>query len=143
MKHKIATLKEWAEAQKQFTQKEIEFKKRREELSQERRNLPWLKIEKPYKFIGTKGEETLSDLFQGRNQLVMQHFMFTPGWKEGCSGCSVQADSVDGARYHFEPKGVSFVAVSRAPIEKLEEFKERMGWNLSMRSRSLKSVVSK
>ena len=70
----------------------------------------------------------MSDLFQGRSQLIMQHFMFTPEWKEGCSGCSVQADSVDGARYHFEPKDVSFVAVSRASIEKLQAFKERMGW---------------
>lgn len=128
MEHKVVTVEQWNLAQKEFTQKEIEFKKMRLELSAARRSLPWLKVEKSYTFDGPKGSESLADLFQGRSQLIVQHFMFSPEWSEGCSGCSVQADSVDGARYHFEPKGVSFVAVSRAPIEKLEAFKERMGW---------------
>jgi predicted dithiol-disulfide oxidoreductase (DUF899 family) len=128
VEHQVVSQEEWLRAQAEFEKKEAEFTKLSADLSEARRKLPWLRVEKPYTFQSVDGPESLSDLFQGRHQLVMQHFMFSPEWKEGCSGCSVQADGVDGPRYHFEPKDVSFVAVSRAPVEKLQAFKERMGW---------------
>jgi predicted dithiol-disulfide oxidoreductase (DUF899 family) len=131
MDHEVVSQESWFKAQKEFSHREEELTKKIAELSAQRRKLPWLKVTKNYTFDGPEGKQTLSDLFQGRRQLVMQHFMFSPEWKEGCPGCSVQADTVDGARYHFEPKGVSFVAVSRAPLEKIQAFRERMGWRFN------------
>ncbi|MBX3039385.1 MAG: DUF899 domain-containing protein [Bdellovibrionaceae bacterium] len=128
MSQKIVSQEEWNKALLEFSKRELEFNAAKKRHAEERRKLPWVKVEKEYVFDGENGRESLSDLFQGRSQLIMQHFMFTPEWKEGCSGCSVQAEGVDGARYHFEPKDISFVAVSRASIEKISSFKERMGW---------------
>ncbi|HYG40448.1 MAG TPA: thioredoxin family protein [Cytophagales bacterium] len=126
--NRIVSKEEWILERKEFLKKEKELTRLGDKLSQERRKLPWVKVEKPYVFEGPDGKNTLSDLFQGRSQLIVQHFMFAPGWKEGCVGCSFGADHVDAARMHFENKDVSFVAVSRAPIAEIESFKTRMGW---------------
>jgi predicted dithiol-disulfide oxidoreductase (DUF899 family) len=94
-----------------------------------RRALPWVRLEKEYVFEGIDGPVTMAELFDGRRQLIVYHFMFAPEWDEGCTGCSFLSDQVDGARQHFEHKNISWVAVSRAPIEKLEAYRQRMGWN--------------
>ncbi|MBA3493698.1 MAG: DUF899 domain-containing protein, partial [Gammaproteobacteria bacterium] len=125
---RVVSRDEWLAARKQHLIKEKELTRLRDQLSAERRNLPWVKVKKPYMFDGPDGKETLADLFDGRSQLIVQHFMFGPGWKEGCVGCSFGADHVDGARTHFENRGVSFVAISRAPLPEIEAFKKRMGW---------------
>ncbi|MGH8468587.1 MAG: DUF899 domain-containing protein [Gammaproteobacteria bacterium] len=119
---------EWLAARKQHLIKEKEITRLRDQLSAERRNLPWVRVEKHYVFDSPNGKETLADLFDGRSQLIVQHFMFGSGWKEGCVGCSFGADHVDGARMHFEHRDVSFVAISRAPLPEIEAFKKRMGW---------------
>ena len=124
----VVSRDEWLAARKAFLIKEKEFTRARDALSAERRRLPMVRIEKEYVFDGPDGKETLADLFDGRSQLIVQHFMFGPGWKEGCVGCSFGADHVDGARMHFEHRDVSFVAISRAPLPQLEAFKKRMGW---------------
>src|SRR4051812_2015124 len=102
MNHSIVSREAWFKAQKEFSAREEELTKQIAELSALRRNLPWVQIEKEYLFEGAAGKESLTDLFQGRSQLVIQHFMFSPEAVAGCPGCSVQADTVDGARYHFE-----------------------------------------
>lgn len=100
----------------------------RDQLSAERRTLPWVKVDKPYVFDGPGGTETLADLFGGRSQLIVYHFMFVPGWKEGCPSCSFLADHIDGALVHLAHRDVTLLAVSRAPLAQIEAFKERMGW---------------
>ncbi len=129
MQHnRIVSRDEWLAARKQHLRKEKELTRLRDRLSAERRALPWVKVEKTYVFDGPNGKATLADLFDGRSQLIVQHFMFGPGWEEGCVGCSFGADHVDGARLHFEHRDVTFVAVSRAPLPQLAAFKKRMGW---------------
>jgi predicted dithiol-disulfide oxidoreductase (DUF899 family) len=93
------------------------------------RELPWVKVEKEYVFDGPNGQETLADLFDGRSQLIVNHFMLGPGWKEGCVGCSFGADHDDGILVHLEHHDVAFVAISRAPLPEIEAFKKRMGWH--------------
>jgi predicted dithiol-disulfide oxidoreductase (DUF899 family) len=119
---------EWLAARKELLRKEKEFSRVRDELSRERRALPWEKVQKQYVFDGPKGKETLADLFGKRSQLIVYHFMFGPGWKEGCPSCSFLADSFDGVSFHLPHRDVSFVAISRAPLPELEAFKKRMGW---------------
>jgi predicted dithiol-disulfide oxidoreductase (DUF899 family) len=119
---------EWVAARKQFLAKEKEFTRLRDELSRMRRELPWEKVEKKYVFEGANGTESLSDLFDGRNQLIVYHFMFGPGWKEGCPSCSFLADSFDGAAIHMAQRDTTFVAVSRATLPEIDAFKKRMGW---------------
>jgi predicted dithiol-disulfide oxidoreductase (DUF899 family) len=126
--HKVVSREEWLEARRAHLASEKALTRHRDALSRERRELPWVKVEKRYVFDGPDGEETLADLFDGRSQLVVQHFMLGPGWKQGCVGCSFSADHVDGARPHLEHHDVSFVAISRAPLAQIEAFKERMGW---------------
>jgi len=126
--HKIVSQEEWTAARKELLREEKEFTRRRDALSQKRRELPWVRVEKNYVFHGPNGKETLADLFGGRSQLVVYHFMFGPGWKEGCVGCSFLVDHVEGALQHLEQHNVKFVAVSRAPLAELEPFKKRMGW---------------
>jgi predicted dithiol-disulfide oxidoreductase (DUF899 family) len=127
--HKIVSQVEWIEARKAHLAREKELTRKLDRLREERRALPWVKVEKDYIFDGPDGKVSLAALFQGRSQLVVQHFMFGPGWKEGCIGCSFAADHVDAARQHFEQKDVSFVAVARAPYPELAAFKQRMGWH--------------
>lgn len=124
----IVSRDEWLTARKQHLVKEKEFTRLRDQLSAERRNLPWVKVEKPYLFNSPNGKETLADLFDGRSQLIVYHFMFAPGWEECCDGCSFLADHIDGANLHLAHHDVSLVVVSRAPYPEFKAFKQRMGW---------------
>lgn len=119
---------EWTRARKALLEKEKELTRARDRLNAERRRLPWVRIGTDYVFEGPDGPETLADLFAGRSQLIVQHFMFGPGWAEGCVGCSFEADHVEGALVHLEHHDVSFAAVSRASIREIEDFRRRLGW---------------
>lgn len=128
IEHPIVSEQEWIEARKKLMQKEKELTHLKDELTSLRQQLPWMKVEKEYVFQGPDREYTLSDLFDGRSQLIVQHFMLGPGWEEGCPGCSFLADHVDGALVHLMNHDVSYVAVSRGTIEDIMPFKKRMGW---------------
>lgn len=125
---KVVPQAEWLAARKEFLRKEKEFTHLRDELSRQRRELPWEKVEKQYKFEGPDGVETLADLFDGRNQLIVYHFMFGPGWKEGCPSCSYLADGFDSAALHMAQRDTTLAVVSRATLSEIEAFKKRMGW---------------
>src|SRR5712691_10309115 len=116
MQPKIVSPSEWVEARKQFLIKEKEFTRLRDELSRERRELPWERVDKRYVFEGPKGNESLSDLFAGRSQLIVYHFMFPTSWEEGCPSCSFWADNFNGAIVHLSHRDVTMVAISRAPL---------------------------
>ncbi len=118
----------WLEARKALLRREKAFTRLRDELGAQRRALPWVRVTKPYVFDTPEGKKTLADLFQGRSQLFIKHFMMGPGWKEGCVGCSFGADHLDAARVHLEHHDVALVAVSLAPIAEIEAFRQRMGW---------------
>ncbi|HME12372.1 MAG TPA: thioredoxin family protein [Candidatus Acidoferrum sp.] len=133
---KVVSSSEWLAARKAFLAKEKEFTRLRDELSRERRELPWEKVEKSYTFEGPNGKETLADLFDGRSQLVVYHFMLGPGWSEGCKSCSYLADHFDGMTVHLANRDVTFVVVSRAPLAEIEAFKQRMGWRFKWVSSS-------
>ena len=120
---------EWLVARKALLDQEKDLDRRRDALSAERRNLPRVKVEQAYAFDAPEGRVTLVDLFAGRRQLVVYHFMFDPSWDEGCKSCSFLADSFDGAARHLPARDTSFVAISRAPLAKLAAFEERMGWS--------------
>jgi predicted dithiol-disulfide oxidoreductase (DUF899 family) len=126
--HNVVSAEEWLTARKAHLEKEKELTRQRDELSRQLRELPWVRVEKNYVFDAPEGKQTLADLFDGRSQLIVQHFMFGPGWKEGCVGCSFLSDHMDGALPHLEHHDVTFVAVSRAPLQEIEPFKNRMGW---------------
>lgn len=128
MNHPVVSREAWLKARKAHLEAEKAFTRQRDKLLEQRRALPWVKIEKNYVFQGPEGAVSLGDLFAGRSQLFVQHFMLGPDWKEGCTGCSFQADHVDAARQHFEHADLSFAAVSRAPYERIAAFKRRMGW---------------
>jgi predicted dithiol-disulfide oxidoreductase (DUF899 family) len=128
LNREIMSEAEWLVARKDLLTREKEFTRQRDALSAARRQLPMVKVEKQYVFDGPKGKETLSDLFGGRSQLVVYHFMFGPDWQEGCKSCSYLADHFDGANWHLPPRDVSFVAIARAPLSKLQVYKKRMGW---------------
>jgi predicted dithiol-disulfide oxidoreductase (DUF899 family) len=128
--HRIVSEAEWLEARKALLAKEKEFTRLREELAGERRALPWVKVEKNYVFEAPEGKVTLADLFDGKGQLIVQHFMFGPDWNEGCPSCSFWADNFNGIDMHLAHRDTAFVLVSRAPIDKLEAYAKRMGWNL-------------
>ena len=128
--HKIVSGTEWLAARKALLAKEKELTRLRDDLSRQRRELPWVKVEKTYVFDGPSGKETLSDLFAGRSQLIVDHFMFGADWQEGCPSCSFWADTYDGVVVHLEQRDASFVVVSRAPLDKLEAYRKRMGWSL-------------
>jgi predicted dithiol-disulfide oxidoreductase (DUF899 family) len=125
---KVVSQAEWLSARTQLLVNEKQLTRQRDELDRQRRALPWVKVEKSYVFDGPDGPETLADLFQNRTQLIVSHFMFGPGWKEGCVGCSFRSDHVDGALAHLEHHDVSFVTISRAPFAEIQAFKKRMGW---------------
>ena len=128
--HKTVSREEWFEARRQHLTREKELTRLRDRLSQERRALPWVKVDKPYLFDGPKGVETLADLFEGRHQLVVYHFMFDPGWEEGCKSCSFWIDNLDGIAVHLNHRDVTFVAISSAPLATLEAYRTRMGWRV-------------
>jgi len=125
---RIVSREEWTAARKALLSEEKELTRRRDRLSRARQALPRVRLDKSYLFEGPSGQVTLADLFEGRSQLIIQHFMLGPGWREGCVGCSFTADHIDAALVHLEHHDVSFVAVSRAPYPEIEAFRKRMGW---------------
>lgn len=126
--HAIVSREEWFTARRRLLAKEKEFMRLRDQLSSERRSLPWERVDKRYAFQSAAGEETLADLFAGRHQLVVYHFMFAPEWETGCKSCSFWADNFNGIIPHLNQRDVSFAAISRAPLSKLQAFAARLGW---------------
>src|SRR6266700_212205 len=126
--HKVVSREEWLAARKQFLAKEKEFTRLRDRLSHQRRDLPWVRVDKPYVFEGPNGNETLPELFGDRSQLIVYHFMFDPSWEAGCKSCSFWADNFERNVIHLKQRDVTLVAISRAPLSKIEAFKDRMGW---------------
>jgi predicted dithiol-disulfide oxidoreductase (DUF899 family) len=127
--HAVVLHQDWLAARKAFLAKEKEFTRQRDELCRLRRDLPWEKVEKAYVFDGPNGPETLADLFGNKSQLIVYHFMFSPEWDEGCEHCSFWADNFNGIPVHLRQRDASFVAISRAPLAKLQAFERRMGWS--------------
>jgi predicted dithiol-disulfide oxidoreductase (DUF899 family) len=127
--HQIVSRPEWIEARKAHMAREKELIRARDRLSEERRQLPWVKVDKAYAFDGPSGKVTLADLFDGRNQLVVQHVMFAPEWDAACKSCSFWVDGFERMVPHLAARDTTMVAVSRAPLAKLEAFKKRMGWS--------------
>jgi predicted dithiol-disulfide oxidoreductase (DUF899 family) len=125
----VVSREEWLSARKELLAREKEFTRQRDALSAERRKLPMVKIEKKYVFEGPAGRASLGDLFGSHRQLIVYHFMFDPDWEEGCRGCSYVMDNSQGSIVHLAARSTAFVAVSRAPLAKIEAFKKRMGWN--------------
>ena len=128
-KHPTGTRQEWLDARIALLAAEKDLTHRSDELVRQRQELPWVRLDKEYAFDTDEGSASLADLFRGRSQLLVYHFMFGPEDAEGCPGCSYTADSLDGAVVHLEHHDVTFVAVSRAPLEKLDAYKRRMGWS--------------
>ncbi|HSB98203.1 MAG TPA: thioredoxin family protein [Spongiibacteraceae bacterium] len=126
--HGIVSRDEWLAARRELLRKEKEYTRAGDRLAAERRALPWVRVEKTYDFEGPHGRQTLADLFAGRSQLIVYHFMFEPGWSEGCKSCSFLADHIDGANLHLAHHDVTLLAVARAPWRELQPFKQRMGW---------------
>jgi predicted dithiol-disulfide oxidoreductase (DUF899 family) len=127
---KTVSRDEWLRARVALLQREKELTRQRDELSRQRRELPWVRIDKSYVFETAQGRRSLLDLFAGRSQLLVKHFMLAPGWGEGCVGCSFEVDHVESALVHVERHDVKVVAVSRAPLHEIEAFKRRMGWRI-------------
>jgi predicted dithiol-disulfide oxidoreductase (DUF899 family) len=121
---------EWLQARRALLEQEKALTRQRDELSRRRRELPWVKVEKNYVFNGPNGSVTLGDLFAGRTQLMIYHFMFGPEWAEGCPSCSMVADNIDPSVVHLADRDTTLVMVSRAPIDKIEAFQGRMGWSV-------------
>jgi predicted dithiol-disulfide oxidoreductase (DUF899 family) len=128
MHHQIVSLENWIGARKELLLREKELTRMQDEVNELRRALPWVKVEKNYLFDTADGKRSLAQLFDGRSQLIVYHFMFAPGWAAGCLGCSFFADHVDGANIHIAHHDVSFVAVSRAPLAEIDAYRKRMGW---------------
>ena len=125
---RVVSREEWLVARKDHLSKEKEFTRLRDELSQQRRELPRVKVDKDYVFDGPNGKESLSDLFAGRSQLLIYHFMYGPDWDEGCPSCSFWADNYDGIIQHLSHRDLTMVTVSRAPLDQLQAYRKRMGW---------------
>ncbi len=125
---KVVSREEWREARQALLAKEKEFTRRRDELARLRRELPWVRVERNYVFETPEGTKSLAELFGGKSQLMIYHFMFGPDWEQGCPSCSFLSDHIDGANWHLPQRDVRLLAVSRAPLHKIEPFKKRMGW---------------
>jgi predicted dithiol-disulfide oxidoreductase (DUF899 family) len=128
MNHQVVSPDQWLNARKQLLAREKELTRMQDEVNQLRRELPWTKVEKHYVFDTPEGKQSLTELFDGRSQLIVYHFMFAPEWSAGCLGCSFFADHVDGANLHLAHHDLTFVAISRAPLAQIEAYKKRMGW---------------
>jgi predicted dithiol-disulfide oxidoreductase (DUF899 family) len=127
--HPVVSPGQWLAARRALLEKEKEVTRRNDELSTLRRELPWVKVEKDYRFDTPEGPKTLAELFEGRSQLIVYHFMFGPEWEEGCDGCSFLSDHFDGANLHLPHHDVTLLVVSRAPMEEFLPYKKRMGWH--------------
>ena len=128
---KIVPPEQWLAARRELLRQEKEFTRQRDLLTQHRRELPWVKIEKKYSFDSPRGKATLADLFEGRSQLIVQHFMFGPGWEEGCKSCSFMMDHLNPTVPHLKARDVSFATISHAPLAEIMPFKQRMGWDVN------------
>jgi predicted dithiol-disulfide oxidoreductase (DUF899 family) len=126
---RVVSHEQWVAERVAFMAKEKELTRLRDELSRQRRELPWEKVTKSYVFDGPRGKETLAELFEGRSQLMVYHFMFSPSWNEGCKSCSFWADNFNGIDIHLAHRDITFLAISRAPLSKLEAYNRRMGWS--------------
>ena len=126
--HPVVSQPEWIAARKELLAKEKELTRLRDELSRQRRELPWVKVQKPYMFEGSDGPRSLNELFAGRSQLIVYHFMYGPDWNEGCPSCSFWADNFEGIPIHLAHRDATLVAISRAKYEKLAAYRRRMGW---------------
>ena len=128
---KVVSQKEWIAARKKLLAQEKKFSKARDQMNLERRKLPWVKVEKEYAFNGPKGKVSLADLFGSKSQLIVYHFMFGPGWKDGCPHCSFWADHFDSVNLHIGQRDTAFAVISRAPWKEIAPFKRRMGWKFN------------
>jgi predicted dithiol-disulfide oxidoreductase (DUF899 family) len=128
-KHDVVSREQWLVARRELLAEEKAFNKARDALSERRRALPWVLVDKPYSFEGPNGPQTLAELFGPRSQLLVYHFMFGPEWEQGCPSCSFWADNFNGIDIHLAHRDMSFVVISRAPLEKLEAYRKRMGWS--------------
>lgn len=129
MQNQVASHEEWLKARLELLAAEKEFTRQRDALTRRRRAMPWERVEKSYRFETAKGALSLADLFEGRSQLIVYHFMLGPDWEEGCKSCSFWADNFNGIPIHLNHRDVTFTAVSRAPLAKIEAYKKRMGWS--------------
>ena len=126
--HRVVSRDQWVAERKALLAREKELTRLRYDIARERRALPWVRIDKNYIFDAPEGRRTLAELFGGRRQLLVQHFMLAPGWEQGCPSCSYMADHTDGMTVHLAHRDVTFVAISRAPLAEIESFRRRMGW---------------
>src|SRR6478735_4892922 len=126
--HPVVSHDQWRAARMGLLAREKQLTRLQDEIARERRALPWVRVEKNYSFDTLEGPRTLGELFDGRSQLLVQHFMFAPGWAQGCKSCSFMADHNDGANLHLAQRDVTLIAVSRAPLADIERFRQRMGW---------------
>jgi len=131
MHHPVVSREEWLEARRALLAREKEMTRLRDKLNAERLALPWVKVEKNYVFDTPEGKKTLAELFDGRSQLIVYHFMLGPGWEAGCVGCSFLSDHLDGALPHLQNHDVTLTAISRAPLAEIEAYKKRMGWRFN------------
>jgi predicted dithiol-disulfide oxidoreductase (DUF899 family) len=127
--HRVVSKDEWIKARKVLLKKEKEFTELRDQLSQQRRDLPWVAVDKEYVFDGPNGKETMSELFDGRSQLIIYHFMYDPAWDVGCRSCSFWSDNFNDIIVHLNQRDVTMIAVSRAPYNKIDAYKKRLGWD--------------
>ncbi|OEO28025.1 thioredoxin [Devosia insulae DS-56] len=128
MQHAVVSQDEWLAARHELLKAEKALTRQRDDVTKQRGALPWVRVDKEYVFDTLEGPRTLAELFDGRSQLLIQHFMFAPGWEQGCPSCSFMADHTDGMNLHLANHDVTFVAVSRAPLADLERYRQRMGW---------------
>ncbi|MBC7989503.1 MAG: DUF899 domain-containing protein, partial [Luteimonas sp.] len=126
--HSVVSRDQWIAQRKKLLAREKQLTRLGDEIARERRSLPWVRVDKNYVFDSSEGPRTLADLFEGRRQLLVQHFMFAPGWEQGCKSCSYMADHNDGANLHLPQRDVTLLVVSRAPLADIERFRQRMGW---------------
>ncbi|AOS43157.1 hypothetical protein Verru16b_00198 [Lacunisphaera limnophila] len=127
----VVTPADWLEARRELLCLEKEFTRQRDALAARQRALPWVKVAKPYAFAGPAGRVSLPDLFAGRSQLIVQHFMFGPGWEEGCKSCSFMLDHLNPVTVHLQARDVAFAVISHAPLQEILPFQRRMGWTVN------------
>jgi predicted dithiol-disulfide oxidoreductase (DUF899 family) len=132
--HPVVSLDDWLVQRRELLEREKALTRQRDQIARERRALPWVRLAKAYAFDTPAGRRTLAELFEGRRQLMVQHFMLAPGWEQGCKSCSFMADHLAGARVHLEQRDLTVLLVSRAPLGEIERFRRRMGWDFSWAS---------